>query len=313
MLKKYFALTAVVLATAITTAVPRSDASSGFLLPDLRQAPPGCAGGFSGDPLRCTDWDVCMVIDPAAPNGRCVLPAAAKAVRIRFTSSEENIGDGPLLLYGRRDDTKQSRMSVRQALRDAKDGSIPADYTAAQRPTQAFTYYEPAMAHQHWHLMNFEHFALTSKQGKVVVTDRKNGFCLGDRFPIADPVKPARVPGTTGPDAELAKRLRANNCRHHEPNALDVVEGISVGSGDDYKYDVDFQWLDITQVPSGLYTLVNTVNGDRTLLETNYGNNSSSVALSIEWPDGAPGLSGVFSRGPVVKFLRSCPGQAHCG
>ncbi|OXM56112.1 lysyl oxidase [Amycolatopsis thailandensis] len=312
MFKKYLTLAAVLVVAATTTSVPRSDASSSLLLPDLRQAPPGCAGGQTGDPVRCVDWDVCMVIDPAAPNGRCVLPTAAKAVRLRFTSSEENIGDGPLLLYGRRQDTTQHRMSVRQALRNTKDGSIPDSYAAAQRPTRTFTYYEPAMAHQHWHLMNFERFTLVSQQGEVVVADRKNGFCLGDRFPIADAVKPPHVPGTTGPDAKLAERLRANNCRHHEPDALDVVEGISVGSGDDYKYDVDFQWLDITDVPSGTYTLVNTVNGDRTLSESDYGNNSSSVALSIEWPDGSPGLHNVLSRAPIVRFLRSCPGQAHC-
>ncbi len=313
MLKKYATLAAVMLLTAVTTSAPSSDASPKLLLPDLRQALPGCAGGFSGDPLKCADWDVCPVLDPAAPNGRCVLPAAAKAVRLRFTSSEENVGDGPLLLHGRRDDTTQSRMSVRQALRNAADGSIPSGYDEAQRPTRTFTYYEPATDHQHWHLMNFEHFALVSKEGKTVVTDRKNGFCLGDRFRVADIGELGRVPGESGPDADLAKRLRANKCRHHEPDALDVVEGISVGSGDDYKYDVDFQWLDITNVPSGTYALVNTVNEDRTLAETNYGNNSSSVALSIEWPDGEPGLKQVLSRGPIVKFLRACPGLQQCG
>ncbi|MEU3622844.1 lysyl oxidase family protein [Amycolatopsis coloradensis] len=313
LLKKYISLAAVILMTAVTTTVPSSDASPQVLLPDLRQALPGCAGGFSGDVLKCVDWDVCMVIDPAAPNGRCVLPAAARAVRLRFTSSEENIGDGPLLLYGRRGDTAQNRMSVRQALRNAADGSIPPNYDEAQRPTRTFTYYEPAMDHQHWHLMNFERFSLVSKQGKTVVTDRKNGFCLGDRFRVADIDKLGRVPGEFGPDAELAQRLRANKCRHHEPDALDVVEGISVGSGDDYKYDVDFQWLDITDVPSGTYDLVNTVNDDRTLAETNYDNNSSSIALSIEWPDGAPGLHEVLPRGPVVKFLRGCPGRKRCG
>ncbi|KZB81046.1 lysyl oxidase family protein [Amycolatopsis regifaucium] len=311
MLKKYATLAAVVLLTAVTMSVPLSSAAPRTLLPDLRQAPPGCAGGHAGDPLKCVAWDVCLVMDPAAPNGRCVLPAAAKAVRLRFTSSEENIGEGPLLLYGRRDNTAQERMTVRQALRGA-DGSIPADYDAAQRLTRTFTYYEPATDHQHWHLMNFEHFALVSQKGETVVTDRKNGFCLGDRFRVADFDKMKGVPGPSGPDAELAARLRANRCRHHEPAALDVVEGISVGSGDDYKYDVDFQWLDITQVPSGIYDLVNTVNDDRTLAETNYDNNSSSVSLSIEWPDGAPGLHQVLPRAPIVKFLRSCPGRKRC-
>ena len=93
---------------------------------------PGGAGGSSGELPLCTAWDVCLVIDPAAPNGRCVAPSVAKAVRLRFTSAEENVGDGPLLLYGRRDSTKQETMTVRQALRNGADGSIPGSYAAAQ-------------------------------------------------------------------------------------------------------------------------------------------------------------------------------------
>ncbi len=312
MLKKFAVLALVVLSATVSASAPRADAAPSFLLPDLRQAPPGCAGGSSGELLLCTAWDVCPVVDPAAPNGRCVAPSVAKAVRLRFTSAEENVGDGPLLLFGRRDSTRQDTMTVRQALRNGTDGSIPGSYAAAQRATGAFTYYEPALAHQHWHLMNFEHFALVSRQGKTVVTDRKNGFCLGDRFRVADIGRLNHVPGDTGADADLAETLRENMCRHHEPTALDVLEGISVGAGDDYKYTVDFQWLDITRVPAGTYDLVNTVNADRTLLETNYRNNSSAIALSITWPRGMPGPGDAIPATPVVKFLRSCPGQPRC-
>ncbi|MEU0534347.1 lysyl oxidase family protein [Amycolatopsis tolypomycina] len=312
MLKKFAALALVALAATVSASAPRADAAPNLLLPDLRQAPPGCAGGSSGEVLLCTAWDVCPVIEPAAPNGRCVAPSVAKAVRLRFTSAEENIGDGPLLLYGRRDSTNQPTMAVRQALRNGTDGSIPGSYAAAQRATGAFTYYEPALAHQHWHLMNFEHFALVSRQGKTVVTDRKNGFCLGDRFQVHDVGRWPHVPGDTGTDAELAAKLRDNMCRHHEPTALEVMEGISVGSGDDYKYTVDFQWLDITHVPNGTYDLVNTVNADRTLVETDYRNNSSAVALSIAWPQGVPGADGTIPAAPIVRFLRSCPGQPRC-
>ncbi|MGK3208893.1 lysyl oxidase family protein [Amycolatopsis sp. MEPSY49] len=312
MSKKYAALVLAAILAAAPASAPRADAAPDLLLPDLRQVPPGCTGGYSTDLAHCGAWDVCPVIDPAAPNGRCVPAAVAKAVRLRFTSSEENVGDGPLLLYGRRDNAKQEKMTVRQALRNGGDGSIPGDYGSAQRATRAYTYYEPALAHQHWHLMNFENFALVSPQGRTIVTDRKNGFCLGDRFPVADAGGLPHVPGATGADAELAERLRANNCRHHEPAALDVVEGISVGSGDDYKYEVDFQWLDITHVPAGKYDLVNTVNGDRTLAETNYRNNSSAVAVSIEWPKGLPGANQVIPEAPVVRYLRSCPGRSQC-
>jgi hypothetical protein len=308
--KKIAAVAAAALVAAGFASAPDAGAVPDLLLPDLRQVPPGCTTGESGNLAQCHAWDVCPVTDAAAPNGRCVSATAAKAVRLRFTSSEENVGDGPLLLYGRRDSTKQDTMTVRQAMRNAVDGSIPRDYASAQGATRAYTYYEPARAHQHWHLMNFEHFALVSRQGKTIVTDRKNGFCLGDRYPVADAGGLAHVPGATGADADLAGTLRENMCRHREPTALEVTEGISVGAGDDYKYDVDFQWLDITGVPAGTYDLVNTANADRTLAETNYGNNSSAVALTIEWPDGMPNAKQVPA--PVVKFLRSCPGRPRC-
>ena len=312
LLKKFAALALAALAATVSASAPRADAAPNLLLPDLRQAPPGCDGGSTGEVGLCTAWDVCPVLEPAAPNGRCVPPSVAKAVRLRFTSAEENVGDGPLLLYGRRESTKQETMTVRQALRNGTDGSIPGGYAAAQRATGAFTYYESALAHQHWHLMNFEHFALVSRQGTTVVTDRKNGFCLGDRFRVHDAARLGHVPGETGADADLAETLRDNMCRHHEPAALEVLEGISVGSGDDYKFTVDFQWLDITRVPAGTYDLVNTVNAERTLLETNYRNNSSAMALSITWPRGTPGPDGTIPAAPVVKFLRSCPGQPRC-
>lgn len=311
MIKRYRILAGSVVAAALFVSAPRMDAAAAPMLPDLRQAPIGCPGGFGGDPLTCTDWDVCLVADPAAPSGRCVQPGDAHAARLRFTSSEDNIGDGPLLLYGHRDGTGTRTMTVRQAIQYGDNGAIPRDYAAAQRATAAYTYYEPASAHQHWHVMGFEHFELRTRRGDTVVADRKNGFCLGDRYAIADAQGRAHLP-TAGPTADLSRFLQGNMCEHHGPTALNVTEGISVGSGDDYEYTVDFQWLDITHVPAGTYDLVNTVNGDHTLLEKDYGNNSAAVAVSIQWPGGAPTESGTITAAPVVKFVRSCPGKPTC-
>jgi hypothetical protein len=101
-------------------------------------------------------------------------------------------------------------------------------------------------------------------------------------------------------------------CGHHQPAVTDVAMGISAGRGDDYAYDVDFQWLDLTRVRSGVYDVVNTVNEDRTLLEKDYGNNSSSIAVSIRWPGGAQSAPKVITAAPEVRLLRSCPGRTTC-
>ncbi|MEU4804227.1 lysyl oxidase family protein [Actinosynnema sp. NPDC023587] len=299
-------------AAALTAAVLGAPASGGPLLPDLRQAPVGCRGGTTGAPDRCDAWDVCMVADRYAPNGACLDSGRAGGVRIRFTTAVDNVGDGPLLIYGRRDSVDSPTMTARQAFQSSRDGSIPGSYDEADNPIPATMYYEPAPAHTHWHLMDFERFQLRKPDGTTLVQDRKNGFCLGDRYTTRDARDLANRP--RDPDSSeglLAEFLRLNRCRHHEPRALDVVEGISVGAGDDYKYDVDYQWLDLTDVPSGVYDVVNLVNVDRSFLEKSYGNNASSIAISVQWPGGT-GRPPVITKPPKVELLRSCPDQEHC-
>jgi hypothetical protein len=310
---KYWAIAGTAVAVAAVMTFPSARAGGARMLPDLRQAPVGCPGGYGGDPSLCTDWDVCMVADDAAPNGDCLTTGPIRAVRLRFTVAEDNIGDGPLLLYGHRDSVDTPTMAVRQAFQTGRRDPIPDSYAMAQRATATSTYYEPAAMHQHWHLMGFEHFQLRDPRGDALVVDRKNGFCLGDRYPVPDFGNLPNTPrDDISPAAALALELDGNMCQHHDPSALDVTEGISVGSGDDYKYTVDFQWLDITRVPSGTYDVVNTVNESRTLAEKNYENNSSSIAISVQWPNGARTAPATITAPPAVTLLRSCPGSARC-
>jgi Lysyl oxidase len=291
---------------AVAMAVPAL-AADDALLPDLRQAPVGCTAGYDGDPGACTDWDVCAVADASKPSGSCVTTGPIQAVRLRFTSSEENVGAGPLLLYGHRASTASPTMAVRQAFQTGEGGPIPASFAEAQHPTGATTYYEPAAMHRHWHLLDFDRFQLRNAAGSVVVTDRKNGFCLGDRYPVSGEAQAQE--GT--PQGDLAALLVDSTCKRRIPEALDVTEGISSGQGDNYDYTVDYQWLELTKVPSGTYTVVNTVNPDRSITESDYGNNSSSMTVSVQWPGGGAAPSPITAP-PVVKMLRSCPGTASC-
>jgi hypothetical protein len=113
------------LLTPVTLIAAKSGHTEAMMLPDLRQAPVGCPGGYAGEPSRCADWDVCMTRDdqdrsPNAPD--CVDSGPIKTVRLRFTTAEENIGNGPLLLYGHRDSTNQVTMSVHQAFQVGDHG-----------------------------------------------------------------------------------------------------------------------------------------------------------------------------------------------
>ena len=254
-----------------------------------------------------------MVTDPRNPSGDCVTSGSIRAVRLRFTTAEDNVGAGPLLMYGRRSGASGDRMEVRQGFQAARGAPIPATFDEAERATTTSMYYEPAKAHRHWHLMNFARMQLRTPGGETVVADRKNGFCLGDRYRTADAGSlpgAAHVPGS--PEARLAERLEQNRCGYRDPAATEMFEGISVGSGDDYRYEVDFQWLDLTDVASGTYDVVNTVNSDRTLVESSYDNNSSSISISVQWPGGAASRPSVITEAPAVTLLRSCPGQERC-
>lgn len=313
MIRTYAALAAMVMATAVLTPSAQAGAAES-MLPDLRQGPVGCPGGYSGDPAKCRAWDVCVVEDASAPKGRCIgYFGKAQAVRLRFTTSVDNVGDGPMLLFGHRDSVDQPLMSMRQAFQVGPGGPIPDDYSQAQAQSPATAYYEPTESHHHWHLNGFDRFQLRDHSGTAVVSDRKNGFCLGDRYVTKDADDLAHTPRDENSEAgKLAAFLRDNYCGMHEPSALDVTQGISVGAGDVYEFHIGYQWLDLTHVPSGTYDLVHTVNEDRSLIEKDYGNNSSSVAISVQWPGGAATPPAVINGPPKVKLLRSCPGESHC-
>ena len=306
---------ATLVAPLVVIAAASGHTSRQLMLPDLRQAPVGCPGGYAGDASQCGDWDVCLTRDDQDRSSiapECVDSGPIKTVRLRFTTSEENVGNGPVLLYGHRDSTNQLTMSVRQALQVGEHGPIPDSYATAQRAVSQMMYYDTV--HEHWHLLNFAHMELKTLSGETVVKDRKNGFCLGDRYTTADAGSlPHNVRQDRSPEAKLAEQNGSNQyCKFRDSSATDVKEGISVGRGDNYTYDIAFQWLDITHVPSGTYVVVNTVNSDHTILESNYDDNSSSIVISLKWPGGAHDPPAVITTPPVVKLLNSCPSRAQC-
>jgi hypothetical protein len=287
---------AALLCALIFTSAPEAAKRPAPLLPDIDQAPVGCPGGWKGDPMACTDWDVCMVTRADQPNPGCVTSGDIRAVRLRFTTTEDNVGDGPLLIYARRTGRGQKRMKVRQAFARA-DRSVP---------------------------QSFERFQLRRLDGTTIAQDRKNGMCLGDRYTNREAsTLPRAVKDTDTPLGRLHHELAFNtgsrassyNCqRGRDPSSklLELREGISVGQGDDYTYGIDYQWLDITRVPSGLYLVVNEANSRRALVEKRYDNNAASIVVSIQWPGGAADPPATVTAPPDVEMVASCPDSATC-
>ena len=147
--------------------------------------------------------------------------------------------------------------------------------------------------HKHWHLLGFERYELRRAGGRAgLVTDRKTGFCLGDRYRARGRELPARPP----------EPVYTGRCGLERTALLRLTVGISVGYGDVYDPNLEGQSLRLTGLAEGRYRLVHRVNVDRRLRESSYANNASSLLLRLSWRAGRPS----------VRVLNSCPDTAHC-
>jgi len=95
--------------------------------------------------------------------------------------------------------------------------------------------FEFAPCHAHYHFQNYMAYRLRDAQGQIASIGLKVGFCLEDGF-----------------------RLSTNSA----PDWLYTCDfqGIQKGWGDFYDMGLDGQWVDITDVPDGQYTLELEVN-----------------------------------------------------
>jgi hypothetical protein len=100
--------------------------------------------------------------------------------------------------------------------------------------------FELSPCHGHYHFLGFAEYELRDGADRVVGLGHKQSFCMTDSRRFA-----GTVPGKFG-------------C---------AFQGITIGWGDRYGADLDGQWVDVTGVPPGEYTLVQTVNPEGKLPE----------------------------------------------
>lgn len=93
--------------------------------------------------------------------------------------------------------------------------------------------------------------------GEVVVTGFKNGFCIADAEPW---------------DVDEDRSCERFTCND---------QGISRGCADNYGSALQCQWVDITDVPPGAYSLRVMINAARSIVELDYANNVVDVNLEI--------------------------------
>jgi hypothetical protein len=206
--------------------------------------------------------------------------------KLGFTSSTDNIGLGPIWIRGVRDGRRKA-MEAKQLV-DFGDG-------VQSLPRVGMMRFVVSGSHRHWHLLRFQSYELRrAGDFRVVVTDRKSGFCLLDRW------------GRTLKRVRQLPRARfLGNCAQGHREALKVEHGTSVGFTDRYPAHFHGQNLDITQVRAGRYWLVHRANPFGRLRELDYENNAASVLIRLSWPAGRQST-------PAVEVLRVCQDAERC-
>jgi hypothetical protein len=129
------------------------------------------------------------------------------------------------------------------------------------RPSNSNPYFEFSSCHRHYHFNTYADYQLLSTaDGGVMATGHKQAFCLEDFYLYPMPPEMMREQGAH------------YNCSN---------QGIQRGWQDVYGQYLDCQWVDITDVPAGEYTLRVALNTDRILAETDYSNNVGIVPVTI--------------------------------
>jgi lysyl endopeptidase len=134
--------------------------------------------------------------------------------------------------------------------------------------------------HEHYHWGNYASYRLVSSNG-VVATGRKIGFCLLDSM-----------------------RWDTNSPRVTPTYDCDN-QGISAGWGDIYGRGLDCQWIDVTDVPDGEYTLEVEVDPDGRLQEVTRTNNIGTARVVL-----APLVRPVNDDFASAAILNGASGQA---
>ena len=172
-----------------------------------------------------------------------------------FSTTYYNIGEGTLELIADPETATDTERTVFQRI-------YKTDGTYTDRDSGMFLWHQP---HLHYHFSDFVDYALepvNSGESKVSGIREKSTFCIRD-------VSRVEIEGSF--TEEPAKYVVCGKER----------QGVSVGWGDTYFSDYPDQNMDITNIPSGTYTLSFDVNPLDRFDEITKENNISSVTFNL--------------------------------
>lgn len=229
-------------------------------------------GPISGctDPLACNYDPVATVNiegsclypgDPACPNGPDLIVVQSELESSLSYSTLNNtdgcyIEEGCMSGYGVRDLLWFTTHIKNIGNQDYYIGVPPAS------PSGSDEQWEWDPCHSHWHYEGYAEYMVYDANGQEIPVGFKNGFCVMD--------------------------LECSDGGTYKYNCGN--QGISAGCGDIYHSSLGCQWVDITNLSSGIYTLVVRVNWDQSpdalgRIELDHYNNWAQVCIELTRDD----------------------------
>lgn len=128
---------------------------------------------------------------------------------------------------------------------------------------------------RHYHSMEvFATFDIFDLQGRKVAQGHKASFCLEDSSCLPGVPKKYNCAnfGDQGSVVRYCRKVPLGISGH-------ILAGISVNCSDVYLYNLDCQWVDITELPRGSYVLKIAINPEFKVAEMSYDNNAAICDL----------------------------------
>lgn len=116
--------------------------------------------------------------------------------------------------------------------------------------------FEFSPCHRHYHITGFSNYQLLRLDHTVAAQGHKQAFCLED--------------------IERLSATAADN-----PRFTCDSQGIQAGWADVYNGGLPCQWIDVTGVPPGQYTLKISVNPSQQIVESNYDNDTLLIDVVL--------------------------------
>ena len=177
-----------------------------------------------------------------------------------FTASIANIGDGPLLIVGSRDED----WALEQLIAYSEEGE--------ERIGVPLSMKFGGDGHGHWHVEQAAQYRLMRVDAgpeEAPRFDEKAGFCFFDQAIYREEM----IGDVTEP------RHDTHDCGDEDARTSEM--GLSVGWSDPYQWFLPGQSIDVTDAPDGRYRLEAIVDPDQLLSETNRDNNTTWVEFTM--------------------------------